>query len=97
MVTDKRNVAFGRIKAEFRRKIVLLYFSKEEKKVPQTDASKKALGAVILWKRNPVHYASRTDFFCSEELSELGKRMHGSFLEKGKISLIFWRIFLFPN
>ena len=51
--------AFDEIKAEFKKKIILLYFDRNKETVLQTDTSKKGFGAVILQKQ-PIYYALRT-------------------------------------
>ena len=56
---DTEHTAFDAIKAEFQRKIILLYFDRNKETILQTDASKKGFGAVILQEEQPIYYASR--------------------------------------
>ena len=52
--------AFRDIKEEFRKKITLPYFSKEETSTLQTDTSKKGFGAVLIQKGKLIYFASHT-------------------------------------
>ena len=57
--TEIHRRAFQDIKEEFRNKIILPYFSKEEQSILQTDASKKGFGAVLIQQGKPIYFASR--------------------------------------
>ena len=56
---DPEHAAFDAIKAEFKKKIILPYFDRNNETILQTDASKKGFGAVILQEEQPIYYASR--------------------------------------
>ena len=56
---DPEHAAFNAIKAEFKKKIILLHFDTNKETILQTDASKKGFGAVILQEEQPIYYALR--------------------------------------
>ena len=78
MITDQHRNSFNKIKAEFWKKIVLLYFSKRQKTILQTDASKKGFGAVTLQRRNPVYYTFRTLSSADEKYHNLERECMGN-------------------
>ena len=56
---DPEHAAFDAIKAEFQKKIILLYFDRNKETILQTDVSKKGFGAVILQEEQPIYYVLR--------------------------------------
>ena len=87
---EKHNSSFQAIKAEFCKKIIILFLSFSEPTFLQMDVSKKDFGqngySSPLCLKNPS--------FHREELSEFGKEIHGSsFGNEEMLSLLgWWRI-----
>ena len=58
-LTESVCVAFSLPKEEISKNVTLPYFNPNCSTTPQTDASKKGLGAVLLQNSKPVMFASR--------------------------------------
>ena len=55
---DPEHAAFSTIKAEFKKKIIVLYFDRNKQTILQTDVSKKGFGAVILQEEQLLCFKS---------------------------------------
>ena len=71
---DSEHAAFGAIKAEFQKKIILPYFDRNKETILQTDASKKGFGAVILQEEHPIYYASRAHTSAEKNYQNLERK-----------------------
>ena len=77
--------AFNAIKNELTKTPVLAYFNPKSEHVIRTDASMKGLGAVLLQKRRPVIYVSRTLTSGEEHNSNIERELLGVVLAKERL------------